>query len=140
VPQVDVIDESFVVADPDRLATLVHDPELWRRWWPDLELRVAHDRGRDGLRFAVTGALVGTAEFWLEPWGDGVIVHYFLRADVTCPGSAVEVRQLSARTAARERRRRGQQNKTGIWALKDELERDRTTGEPRVPAQVEAAV
>ncbi len=132
MPQVDVIDESFVVADPAELAAIVHDPALWRRWWPDLELQVAHDRGRDGLRFAVTGALVGTAEFWLEPWGDGVVVHYFLRADVTRPGSAVEVRALSAKAAAREVRRRGQQNKRGIWALKDALEKGRPTGEPRV--------
>lgn len=133
MPQVDVMDESFVVADPDELAELLHDPALWRRWWPDLELQVAHDRGRDGLRFVVTGALVGTAEFWLEPWGDGVVVHYFLRADVTSRGSAVQVRELSPRAAAREVRRRGQQTRRGIWALKDRLEQRRTTGEPRVP-------
>lgn len=131
MPQVDVIDESFVVAAPDVLAEALRDPALWQQWWPDLEVSVVQDRGRDGQRFAVTGALVGTAEFWLEPWGDGVVLHYFLRGDLTRPGSAVEPREVAPRRAAREVRDRSQQHKRGVWALKDRLEAGRVTGEPR---------
>ena len=84
-PPVDLVDETFVVADRTLLARQISDPALWLEWWPDLRLSVVTDRGVDGIRWSVSGALSGTAEIWLEPWQDGVIVHWFLRAGVAAP-------------------------------------------------------
>lgn len=127
----DLVDEVFVVAEPAVVAAAVHDPALWRRWWPDLELTVFQDRGAAGLRFTVTGAMVGTSELWLEPWGDGVVVHSYLRANPTRRGSATEPRKLGPWRARREARRRALAVKSAVNALKDELERGRVPGEPR---------
>ncbi|HSI92638.1 MAG TPA: polyketide cyclase / dehydrase and lipid transport [Jiangellaceae bacterium] len=121
-PAIDVIDESFVVADPALLAARFADPGLWRAWWPDLELTVARDRGPKGIRWAVRGALTGSAEVWLEPWRDGVIVHWYLRADPA--GRTV-------RRAERLRRAYLLDYKRRIHALKDELEQERPVGAPR---------
>lgn len=124
-PAIDIIDESFVVADPAVLAARFADAALWRAWWPDLELSVDRDRGRKGIRWAVRGALTGSAEVWLEPWQDGVIVHWYLRADPA--GRTV-------RRAENVRRAYLLDYKRHIHALKDELERDRPVGAPRTGA------
>lgn len=81
VPAVDVIDETFLAVPPDTVAAAFADPGAWRRFWPDLDLEVYADRGAQGLRWTVRGALVGTMEVWLEPVLDGTVLHYFLRAD-----------------------------------------------------------
>src|SRR5437879_1970874 len=81
VTQLDLVDETFVVASPAELARLVRNPARWRQWWPDLDLSVFQDRGEQGIRWNVRGALAGSMEVWLEPSGDGVIVHYYLRCD-----------------------------------------------------------
>jgi hypothetical protein len=81
VPAVDVIDETFLAVPPDTIAAAFADPRAWRRFWPDLDLEVYADRGAQGLRWTVRGALVGTMEVWLEPVLDGTLLHYFLRAD-----------------------------------------------------------
>ncbi len=123
---VELVDETFVVADPAAVAAAAHDPGRWRGWWPDLELTVFMDRGEAGLRWSVTGALVGSNELWLEPCGDGVLVHYYLRADPagrTSPGSA--------RLADRIRHRHALAWKRSVNALKDELEEGRRPGDPR---------
>ncbi len=134
MPLIDVIDESFLYAEPARLASRLRDPALLRRWWPDLELDVFQDRGEAGMRWTVTGALVGTSEIWLEPVGEGVVLHYYLRADPTRPGSRTEPVGGSADRVVRLARRRATQHTRGFkrsaWALKDELERDRPAGEP----------
>jgi hypothetical protein len=132
VPKVDLMDETFVVADLGAVAAALHEPSLWKSWWPDLDLVVVKDRGHEGLHFSVSGGLVGTGELWLERWGDGVIVHVFLRADPTRRGSDTEVQPMPARRAWREARRRAWQTKRGMGALKDVLEGDRAAGEPRV--------
>ncbi len=117
------MDESFVVADVSELAARFAEPALWRAWWPELRLTVAQDRGNEGIRWTVTGALAGSAEIWLEPWRDGVIVHWFLRADPAPPRSAR--RMLRLREAyVRDYKRR-------VHALKDELEFGRPCGESR---------
>jgi hypothetical protein len=121
---VDIIDESFVVADAAELARRFADPALWREWWPELNLTVTRDRGIKGVQWTVAGALVGSAEIWLEQWRDGVIVHWFLRADPARPVAARRVPRL------RESYVRGYKRR--IHALKDELERDRAGGTPRV--------
>jgi hypothetical protein len=81
VPAVDVIDETFLAVPPSSVAAAFADPRAWRRFWPDLDLAVYADRGDEGVRWTVRGALVGTMEVWLEPVLDGTVLHYFLRAD-----------------------------------------------------------
>lgn len=92
------------------------EPDRWPGWWPDLALAVAEDRGRSGVRWQVTGAVDGTAELWLEPVMDGVVVHWFLRGKQRAgrPG----------REAARQRRRW----RSVVLTLKDELEAGRPPG------------
>ena len=123
-PAIDIIDESFVVAHAAELAGRFADPILWRQWWPTLTLTVSRDRGAEGIQWTVGGALAGSAEVWLEPWRDGVIVHWFLRADPVPP--------RSARRATRLREAYVRDYKRRLTALKDELERDRPCGRPRL--------
>ncbi len=120
MPQVDLIDESFVVAAPPRVAAAVHDRAFWARLWPGLELTVSEDRGVRGIRWNCAGDLVGSCEVWLEAYGDGVIVHCYLRGD--------QPSGESARRAQRETWRRQQQVKQAVFALKDRLEGDRPPG------------
>jgi hypothetical protein len=131
VPSVDLMDETFVVASPQAVSEALHEPALWRTWWPDLDLVVEQDRGLAGLHFRVSGALAGTGELWLESFGDGVIVHAFLRADPTMPGSRTEPATLTVRAAWREARHRAWQTKRAMGRLKDQLEGSRPAGEPR---------
>ena len=117
----DLVDETFVVAAPTTVAAVVRDPDRWLGWWPDLRLSVFQDRGEAGVRWNVRGALTGSMEVWLEPYGDGVLVHHYVRCDPS-----------DGRTVTpRERRRRQTRAKEIFWAIKDELEGDRRPGEPR---------
>lgn len=126
MPAVDVVDETFLVAPPDLVAPVFADPAGWRRYWPDLTLSVYLDRGAEGLRWTVRGALVGTMEVWLEPMLDGTLLHYFLRADLPGP--------TSARHVARERRRRQLAAKAIALELKSTLENGRAPGcAPQAP-------
>jgi hypothetical protein len=106
MPHVDVVDETFIVVPPKVVAAAFADPGAWRRYWPDLALEVYADRGDEGLRWTVGGALVGTMEVWLEPVLDGTVVHYFLRADLP-EGRPIKnvrremtARQLAAKSVA----------------------------------------
>lgn len=130
MPQVDLIDETFVVAGPDEVAAAVHDADSWRRWWPDLRLTVFQDRGTKGVRWSISGALVGSMEVWLEPYGDGVIVHYYLRADPTPPGHPTGVATVHWRRALKEIQRRQRMTKRVFWSMKDVLEGSRKAAEP----------
>jgi hypothetical protein len=121
VPGFDLVDETFVVATPAAVAAVVRDADRWARWWPDLTLGVFQDRGEAGVRWNVRGALTGSMEVWLEPYGDGVLVHHYVRCD----------RADGRPVGARERRHRQRHAKAIFWALKDELEKDRRPGEPR---------
>ncbi len=78
-PRVDIIDETFIRVSPDVVrATL--DDEVWAaRAWPHLSRRVSRDRGVKGVRWEVTGQVVGEMEIWLEPFRDGVVVHHYVR-------------------------------------------------------------
>lgn len=139
MPLVDLIDETFIVADPRVVAAAVHDPDAWRRWWPGLELVVFMDRGIEGIRWTCTGELVGSTELWLEAWGDGVIVHYYLRADPTRPGSRTEPMTIPpvrrGRVAVRESGRRALEVKRALNGLKDSLEAGRRPGTVRPTAE-----
>lgn len=130
---IDLSDDTFVAADPAAVATVVADPRQWTRWWPDLRLVTTRDRGPKGRQWRVDGPLLGTAEIWLEPWGDGVVVHHYQRLDLPPtrrPTSALQ------REAARERARRTQAWKRAVHALKDDLERGRRPGTPVEPVGV----
>jgi hypothetical protein len=136
VAGVDLVDETYVVVERARLAAVVADPMRWRQWWPTLDLSVFMDRGLDGVRWSVTGELLGSAEVWLESHGDGVIVHYYLRGEPTVPGSPTTARTLpdsarGRREMDRLRRRHAIAWKRVVWSLKDEMEGSRRPGEAR---------
>jgi hypothetical protein len=111
MPQVDVVDETWIGACADDVAARIADPANWRHWWPELELTVDELRGAEGVRWLLPG---GSMEVWLQPDLDGVRLHYFLRLD---PPSGARRR---ANLEAQAYRRRAKQV---FWALKDELER-----------------
>lgn len=130
---VDLVDETFIIVTPERIARVVADPVRWGVWWPGLTLTVFMDRGTEGIRWSVTGELVGSAEIWLESRGAGVIVHHYLRAEPTEPGSTTRARSIPDSTRGRReidrlRRRHALSWKRTVWALKDELEGDRPAG------------
>jgi hypothetical protein len=122
VPHVDVIDETFLAVPPSSVKAAFADPGAWRRFWPDLDLAVYADRGAEGLRWTVRGALVGTMEVWLEPVLDGTVLHYFLRADFP-PGAVVK-----AGKGVKEAQRRQQAAKAVALDLKFVLEDGRPPG------------
>jgi hypothetical protein len=110
----DLADDTFIAVSPSVVTRAVHNPG---RWWPGLGHTVALDRGLEGLHWEVSGALRGTAEIWLEPYGDGTVVHFYLRAALS----------------DRARGERTREWKRAVHALKDELEGDRPPGTPAAP-------
>jgi hypothetical protein len=122
---VDIVDETFVVAAPKAVAAAFADPASWRRLWPDLRIEVYLDRGDQGLRWTVRGALVGTMEVWLEPMLDGTLLHYFLRADLPPGQDSTDPRRI-----ARERRNRQLATRRITLGLKMLIEQGRPPGVP----------
>ena len=122
MPSIDVVDETFLAVHRGRVAAEFADPARWPALWPDLTLEVVTDRGDQGVRWTVGGALVGSMEVWLEEVLDGTVVHYFLRADPPVP--------LSPRRAGAEVHRRQRAAKAIALALKARLEDGRAPGEP----------
>jgi hypothetical protein len=129
VPDVDVIDSTWIAVAPAVVGAALAEPTRWRRWWPDLELQASELRGPKGVRWAVRsadrGRLSGTMEIWLEPVAEGVVAHYFLRlnflhADLrqrSAPGQQPDQRAVEAlvhhyRTQA----------KRALWSVSDELD------------------
>jgi hypothetical protein len=123
---IDVVDETFLAVPPGTVKAAFADPGAWRRYWPDLRLEVYTDRGDEGLRWTVKGALVGTMEVWLEPILDGTLLHYFLRATPT--SGSVRPRDLR-----REFDRRARAAKAIALELKEILEDGREPGIPPTP-------
>lgn len=130
--QIDLIEETFVAAEPELVAAAVHEPRFTAELWPDLRLTVFMDRGPDGVRWTATGALAGSCEVWLERYGDGVIVHTYLRCDVTDSAGAIVT--PAPRAAVREVQARARHAKRVLWSVKDRLEAGRGPGEPAVRA------
>ena len=134
MPLVDLADDTFVVAEPERLARQLTAAEFWRACWPSVRLEPYHDRGVEGMRWYVRGEFTGTAELWLEPYRDGTVVHVFLRADPASgppPGPASA--PVAGRRAGRVRREFAVAVKSAMFAVKDEMEADRTVGVGRQP-------
>ena len=107
----------------------MHDPGRWRavvaRTWTSPSSWTAASQG---IRWSVTGALTGSAELWLEPVGDGVVVHYYLRVDPA--GRRAGRARVAARAPGRPRRAAALAWKRHVNALKDELEGGRALGCP----------
>lgn len=87
MPDIDVVDSTWICTRPATLAAIVAEPANWRRWWPGLDLTVDEWRGTKGVRWTVgpseRGSVAGSMEVWLEPQFDGVVAHFFLRLDGT---------------------------------------------------------
>jgi len=129
----DIVDETFIAVPPSTIAAVYADPRSWVKYWPDLVLEVYTDRGAQGLRWTVRGALVGTMEVWLEPMLDGTVLHYFLRAAPAGPtGTPVA---LSPRELRHEFDRRARAAKAVALGLKEILEDGREPGVPPRPAE-----
>jgi hypothetical protein len=128
MPSVDVMDETFIAVAPSVLAGEFSGPAQWRALWPDLRLAVRADRGDQGFRWTITGALVGSMEVWLEPVLDGTVLHYFLRADPAGPDGTATA--ASGRRGRAEAARRKRAAKAIAFACKARLEGDRAPGEP----------
>jgi hypothetical protein len=132
---VDVVDETFLAVPPARVATEFADPAGWRRFWPDLQLSVVTDRGVKGIRWTVSGSLVGSMEVWFESVLDGTVVHYYLRADPADQNGRPA--PLPPRRAGAELSRRQRSAKAIMLWLKDQLEEGRPPGVAPPPAPAE---
>jgi hypothetical protein len=124
---IQIADQTYIAASGARVGAAVADPSSWRRWWPDLRLQVVEDRAEKGIRWAVTGALTGTMEIWLEPLTDGVegvVLHYFLHAEP----SGVAAWQLAKLNLAKMTHRRRVAGKKMAFEVKTTLERSRPVG------------
>jgi hypothetical protein len=119
MPEIDVVDSTWIDVLPASLATIVADPTNWRRWWPDLELQVDEWRGPKGVRWFVrsgrNGTVNGSMEIWLQAVGDGTILHYFLRLD----GAQ---RPLTRRERARLERSYRRGIKRVMWGVADRVD------------------
>ncbi len=124
VNSIQVADEMFVAAAGAQVGAAIADRAKWRRWWPDLNLQVVEDRAEKGIRWAVTGALTGTMEIYLEPTLDGVLLHYFLHAEP----SGVAAWQLAKMNLAKMTHRRRVAGKKMAFEVKTTLERSRPVG------------
>ncbi len=121
---IQIADQTYVAADGARVGVAVSDQSSWQTWWPDLRLQVVEDRAEKGIRWAVTGALTGTMEIWLEPSLDGVVLHYFLHAEPT----GVAAAQLAKLNLAKMTHRRRVAGKKMAFEVKTTLERSRPVG------------
>lgn len=126
-PAIDIVDETLVVAPPHKVREVLCDERWWEVVVPGVRMTCIDDRGRLGKRWAVAGTLRGSAEVWLEPWTDAVIVHVFLQADPH-DGRAVHARTHRSLELAIKRH---------VLTRKDALEAGRAPGMPREAAQGE---
>jgi ribosome-associated toxin RatA of RatAB toxin-antitoxin module len=123
MPSLDISCDDLVVADPAYVAERLGSDTLWREWWPELTLTPTERRGLEGVRWAVTGAAIGTAEWWLEQVRDGVVVHWYLRVDPVRPVRGRALERLQEQYVARYR--------DHLWRFKDRVEAGRAAGERR---------
>ena len=127
MPSVEIVDETLVVVDRGTMAAVVADRRRWREWWPDLEVTVVLDRGMEGMRWSVRGALVGYTDVRLVLDPGGVVVQYSLTADPTVPGSPSTPRAMpdsprGQREIQALRQRQILAWKRTVWTIKEALE------------------
>ena len=123
MPSLDLSCDDLIVAEPAYVAERLGDDSLWRSWWPGLTLTPYERRGAEGVRWIVAGELTGTAEWWLEAVRDGVVVHWYLRAEPPRPLRPRALAKLRESYVAAYRR--------NLWRFKDEVEAGRAAGEHR---------
>lgn len=114
--------ETFIRADPARIAAVLADPAWQARWTGGFRLLPYEDRGVEGVRAVVTGVLTGSCEWWIEARpGGGAVVHFWLR---TRPPRRDWLRAgpLAGRRDLLHRRNVGRRWRTALFRLKDELE------------------
>jgi hypothetical protein len=119
VPDIDVVDSTWICAPPAAVAAVIAEPTNWRRWWPGLTLAVDEWRGNKGVRWTVRSTRQGergSMEVWLEPVLDGVVAHFFLRLD------RADARPLTARQRAQRGGRYRTDAKRVFWSLGDQLD------------------
>ena len=140
VRKINTTDEFFIDAPPARVQEELLDAARIRAWWPGaratsddglLTVRapsfrrfaspVAFEARLDGVRpgegftwWLERGELKGRAEWWLESFKDGTIVHYYIDVE---RGDRGRARRMS--TAVRRHR---WAVRMGVNALKDLLE------------------
>jgi hypothetical protein len=77
--RVDIVDHTYIDAPPGQVRIPFDDPVWTDQIWPHLRRTLTRDRGVKGLRWDVTGQVVGEMEIWIEPWRGGAIVHHYVR-------------------------------------------------------------
>jgi hypothetical protein len=116
-PRIDIVDETFIRAAPQEVRDSLDD-EVWTaQIWPHLTRVVARDRGVKGVRWSITGQVVGEMEVWLEPFREGVVVHHYVRG-TRGPRAP---RDVATRHTLRWKR--------AVHALKDRLEGGTSPGD-----------
>lgn len=108
-PLVDVVDETFVRADPLAVRSQLEEPGVLDALWPGLAREVVQDRGAKGVRWRTGGEVTGRLEIWLEEVPGGTIVHHFVHG----------TQDGGPRAWAKAHRRRW---KSGLHDIKDRLE------------------
>lgn len=106
----------------------MNDPARWRRWFADLSLTVAEDRGNAGVRWRVSGPVDGTMEIWCEEVLDGFVLHYYLHAESTTPWPSDPAAAMAAIAEVNKQRRVA--GKEMSFDVKSLLERGREIGGP----------
>jgi hypothetical protein len=119
VPEVDVMDDTWLGVRPAVVAPVLADPRSWPGWWPDLTLVLQEVRGPKGVRWRVSsgrnGTVAGSMEIWLEPADDGTLAHYFLRLDGVR-------RPIRPRERGRIEQRYRVRTKQVLWSVGDRLD------------------
>jgi hypothetical protein len=140
VPRFNTTDEFFIDVPPERVLEQLADGVRIGEWWPgahvsaegerlrvrapafgrtatvvDFEARLDGIRPGEGLTWWLErGELHGRGEWWLEPFKDGTIVHYYLDVERGDRGRTRRMSSLIRRHRWAVRR--------GVNALKDLLE------------------
>lgn len=127
VAAVEVRDETVIVVARGVVAAVIAQRRRWRAWWPEAEATIVVDHGADGMRWSLSGAVVGVTEITLVDDSAGVRLRYAMSVDPTTPGSRTSVRTLPDSPRGRReldelRRRQVLTWKRVVWALKEELE------------------
>jgi hypothetical protein len=131
MPELDVVDDTWIDVPPSSVAKIIADRSRWRTWWPDFGLTVDEARGPKGMRWFVrsarNGTLAGSMEVWLEPFGTGTVAHYFLRLN---PAGSTRLRRRERERLIACYRSRAKQV---MWAVADELDPGRLDRVAQLP-------